>query len=108
MTDDLVKRLRSLGRTGPGRISFLASEDAMKAADLIKKLEALVEQLRDDNSSLVDDFDKTFLHQESRIKKLAAALLWYAEHCQKGGDDIEGPYGDYGQRARNALEGKDD
>ena len=43
-----------------------------------------------------------------RIEKLEAALLWYAEHCQKGGDDIEGPYGDYGQRARKALEGKDD
>ena len=42
-----------------------------------------------------------------RIERLEAALLWYAEHCQKGGDDIEGPYGDYGQRARKALEGKD-
>ena len=42
------------------------------------------------------------------INKLEAALLWYAEHCQKGGDDIEGPYGDYGQKARKALEGKDD
>ena len=41
-----------------------------------------------------------------RIEKLEAALLWYAEHCQKGGDDIEGPYGDYGQRARKALEDK--
>ena len=44
----------------------------------------------------------------SRIEKLEAALLWYAEHCQKGGDDIEGPYGDYGQKARKALEEKDD
>ena len=44
---------------------------------------------------------------EARIEKLEAALLWYAEHCQKGGDDIEGPYGDYGQRARKALEGKE-
>ena len=44
----------------------------------------------------------------SHIEKLEAALLWYAEHCQKGGDDIEGPYGDYGQKARKALEGKDD
>ena len=43
-----------------------------------------------------------------RIEKLEAALLWYAEHCQKGGDNIEGPYGDYGERARKALEGKDD
>ena len=43
---------------------------------------------------------------EPRIEKLEAALRWYAEHCQKGGDDIEGPEGDYGERARKALEGK--
>ena len=43
-----------------------------------------------------------------RIEKLEAALQWYAEHCQKGGDEIEGPFGDYGQRARKALEGEDD
>ena len=43
-----------------------------------------------------------------RIEKLEAALLWYAEHCQKGGDNIEGPYGDYGERARKALEGEND
>ena len=39
---DLVKRLRSLGRAGPGRISFLASEDAMKAADRIEQLESMM------------------------------------------------------------------
>ena len=44
---------------------------------------------------------------KGRIEKLEAALLWYAEHCQKGGDDIEGPYGDYGERARKALEEKE-
>ena len=43
----------------------------------------------------------------NRIEQLEAALLWYAEHCQKGGDDIEGPYGDYGERARQALGGKE-
>jgi len=37
---DLVKRLRSLGSAGPGCISFLASEDAMKAASRIERLEA--------------------------------------------------------------------
>jgi hypothetical protein len=47
MTDDLVKRLRSLGRAGPGRISFLASEDAMKAADRIEKLEAALWKITD-------------------------------------------------------------
>ncbi len=43
-----------------------------------------------------------------RIEELQAALQWYAEHCRKGGDKIEGPFGDYGQKARKALEGKDD
>jgi hypothetical protein len=47
MTDDLVKRLRSLGSAGPGRISFLASEDAMKAADRIQKLEAALGKIMD-------------------------------------------------------------
>jgi hypothetical protein len=42
---DLVKRLRSLGRAGPGRISFLASEDAMKAADRIAQLEDALKEL---------------------------------------------------------------
>jgi hypothetical protein len=45
MTDDLVKRLRSLGSAGPGRISFLASEDAMKAADRIEKLVAVLREI---------------------------------------------------------------
>ena len=47
MTDDLVKRLRQLGSAGPGRISFLASEDATKAADRIEKLEAALRELSD-------------------------------------------------------------
>jgi len=42
---DLVKRLRSLGSAGPGRISFLASEDAMKAADRIAQLEDALKEL---------------------------------------------------------------
>ena len=45
MTDDLVKRLRLLGSAGPGRISFLASEDAMKAASRIEKLEAALREI---------------------------------------------------------------
>jgi len=50
MTDDLVKRLRSLGSAGPGRISFLASEDAMKAANRIEKLEAALREITEANS----------------------------------------------------------
>ena len=68
----------------------------------------LVKRLREEATA--DTSTCSFLTEEAadRIEKLEAALLWYAEHCQKGGDDIEGPYGDYGQRARKALEGKDD
>jgi hypothetical protein len=71
MTDDLVKRLRS--PNGP-----FNWEDAvatyLEAADRIEKLEALIEKLRDDNSLLIDSFDKDFLRQDSRIEKLEAAL----------------------------------
>ena len=44
---------------------------------------------------------------QDRIKQLEATLQWYAEHCQKGSDDIEGPSGDYGQRAICALKGEE-
>ena len=71
MTDDLVRRLRC----------YADIDDAVyhpwvygESADRIEKLEALVEQLRDDNSSLIDSFDKDFLRQEARIEKLEAAL----------------------------------
>ena len=80
MTDDLVAQLREYGSCGM----------VFEAASRIEKLEA--------------ELHSCF----HRIEELQAALLWYAEHCQKGGDDIEGPYGDYGQRAREALEGKND
>jgi len=39
---------------------------------------------------------------------LEAALRWYAENCAANGDKIEGPSGDYGQRARAALAGEKD
>ena len=74
MTDDLVKRLR---RVGEGAYVGAVSEDrkaAQEAADRIEKLEMLVEQLRDDNSSLIDSFDKDFLRQGDRIEKLEAVL----------------------------------
>ena len=73
MTDDLVKCLRDS--------CYLAFDDgtndygtAEEAADRIEKLEALVEQLRNDNSSMIDDYDTDFLRQEKRIEKLEAAL----------------------------------
>ena len=58
--------------------------------------------------NLTDKWHESVKHYEERIEKLEAALQWYAEHCRKGGDEIEGPFGDYGQRARKALEGKDE
>ena len=73
MTDDLVKCLRDS--------CYLAFDDgtndygtAEEAADRIEKLEALVEQLRNDNSYMIDDYDTDFLRQEKRIEKLEAAL----------------------------------
>ena len=96
MTDDLVKRLRVRAEfTGP--YSALWDE----AADRIEKLEALIEKLRDDNSFLIDSFDKDFLRQDSRIEKLEAALREIVELGFWDGDramDI----------ARKALEGKDE
>lgn len=84
MSDNLVKRLRSLGSAGPGRISFLASEDAMKAADRIEKLE--------------DELHHCF----HRINELQAALRSIAanaccDSCREAA-----------LVARKALGGKDD
>ena len=64
--------------------------------------------MMDDCRDVIEHYEYQVQCLEDRIEKLETALLWYAEHCQKGGDDIEGPYGDYGQRARKALEGKDE
>ena len=98
MTDDLVKCLRDS--------CYLAFDDgtndygtAEEAADRIEKLEALVEQLRNDNSSMIDDYDTDFLRQEKRIKKLEAALREIAEAV---GDPSAYWI------ARKALGGKDD
>jgi len=98
MSDDLVKRLRVRAEfTGP--YSALWDE----AADRIEKLEALVEQLRNDNLSMIDDYDTDFLRQEKRIEKLEAALRelstdWDCCVVSKNMKLI----------ARKALEGKDD
>ena len=122
MSDDLVKRLRAKhADTWPVKIGHgdLINEDGPEAADRIEKLETLVEQLRDDNSSLIDDFDKTFLDQESRIEKLESALLGIKIY---GNDTMSGPADGsednrnwyrgavivMKNRARKALEGKDD
>jgi len=90
MSDDLVKRLRSLGSAGPGRISFLASEDAMKAADRIEQDAQHIDEMY----GLVAAMNGDHTTNKTRIEKLEAALRFYASH----GGDI----------ARKALEGKDD
>ena len=91
MTDDLVNRLREVGgMSDDGATRWYINPDGPEAADRIEKLEA--------------ELHSCF----HRIEELQAALQWYAEHCRKGGDKIEGPFGDYGQKARKALEGKDD
>ena len=92
MTDDLVKQLREYGSCGM----------VFEAADRIEKLEALVEQLRDDNSSIMDSFDEDFLRQDDRIEKLEAALRSIAanaccDSCREAA-----------LVARKALEGKDE
>jgi hypothetical protein len=75
-----------------------------QAADRIEKLEALIEKLRDDNSFLIDSFDKDFLRQDSRIKKLEAALREIGDCCTLPAQN------DFEMReiACKALEGKDD
>ena len=115
MIEDLVKRLRAIDkdiilRRFDPEMSF-DGMTAHKAADRIEKLGALVEQLREDNSSLIDSFDKDFLRQEARIEKLEAALRFYACDCKPDdGCGVEyydgGAY--CGYTARKALEGKND
>ena len=104
MSDDLVKRLWEEATADTSTCSKLTEE----AASRIEKLEALVEQLRDDNSSLIDSFDKDFLRQEARIEKLEAALAhiyaWYPISLSEPIKTLH-EIRDY---ARKALEAKDD
>ena len=97
MSDDLVKRLRSLGSAGPGRISFLASEDAMKAADRIEKDAAHIDEMYE----LVAAMNADHTIRKTRIEKLEAALRSIAanaccDSCREAA-----------LVARKALEGKD-
>ena len=71
----------------------------------IEKLEALVEQLRDDNSSIMDSFDEDFLRQDDRIEKLEAAVRRIADLTERWEHDL---ISQVNEIARKALEGKDD
>jgi hypothetical protein len=112
MSDDLVKRLRSLGSAGLGRISFLASEDAMKAADRIETLEASEAEWQ----TICDSYAAENQRFSDRIEKLEAALRKIAdiEH-----EDLPKPVGAAEgtlwvilagcvEVAEKALEGKND
>jgi hypothetical protein len=103
MSDDLVKRLRSLGSAGPGRISFLASEDAMKAADRIEKDAAHIDEMYE----LVAAMNADHTASKTRIEMLEAALRELSckctSNCDWERDDTCSSW-----VARKALEGKDD
>ena len=101
MTDDLVRRLRGW-HDMPADAWFTTMETA---ADRIEKLEALVEQLRDDNSSIMDSFDEDFLRQDDRIEKLEAALQEIVEQEPKTAHPV---VVHIVAIARKALEGKND
>ena len=106
MIDDLVKRLRDMcGDDGILAIRDIYDHDVAEAADRIEKLEALVEQLRDDNSSIMDSFDEDFLRQDDRIEKLEAALQEIVEQEPKTAHPV---VVHIVAIARKALEGKND
>jgi len=79
---------------------------AFAAAARIEKLEALVEQLRNDNSSMIDDYDTDFLRQEKRIEKLEAALREIINRAEFRNSEYVTDI--VCRIARSALEGKDD
>ena len=106
MTDDLMKRLREVGGiSDDGATRWYINPDGPEAADRIEKLEALVEQLRDDNSSIMDSFDEDFLRQDDRIEKLEAALQEIVEQEPKTAHPV---VVHIVAIARKALEGKND
>ena len=75
------------------------------AADRIEKLEALVEQLRDDNSSIMDSFDEDFLRQDDRIERLEAAVRRIADLTERWEHDL---ISQVNEIARKALEGENE
>ena len=99
MNDDLVKWLREKAF----RTETYKCLNA--AASRIEKLEALVEQLRDDNSSMIDDYDADLLRQEKRIEKLEAAMRRIADLTERWEYNL---ISQVNEIARKALEGKDD
>ena len=102
---DLIERLREVGgMSDDGATRWYINPDGPEAADRIEKLEELVKRLRDDNSSLIDDFDKDFLRQETRIEKLEAAL----HSCFHRIEELQAALRKIALVARKALEGKDD
>ena len=113
MSDDLVKRLREhvIHLDAWGKEAIPDADLVEEAADRIEKLEALVEQLRDDNSSIMDSFDEDFLRQDDRIEKLEAALR-QIEHentfPSKLAKELGHKCGPFATIARKVLEKKDD
>ena len=106
MSDDLVKRLRDMcGDDGILAIRDIYDHDVAEAADRIEKLEALVEQLRDDNSSIMDSFDEDFLRQDDRIERLEAAVRRIADLTEFWEHDL---ISQVNEIARKALEGEND
>jgi len=115
MSDDLVKRLRSLGSAGPGRISFLASEDAVKAADRIEKDAAHIDEMYElvaamnadhtASKTRIEKLEDELHHCFHRINELQAALREIIVHCE-----VPAPPNAEALKmfARKALEGKDD
>ena len=102
MTDDLLYRLRGV-MCGDDPVI----EEAASRIEELEKYQSIHSQCDKSSLEVEGKLVQRLSLAHARIKNLEVTLLWYAEHCQKGGDDIEGPYGDYGQRARKALEGKD-
>ena len=105
MTDDIVARLRVHGRQRIQEIGWTeCNHVAIEAADEIERLRVNCEERIDKLTQVYSWMQET---AQDEIKRLRDALQWYADHCLQGGDDIEGPSGDYGRRARAALAGKD-
>ena len=107
MSKDLVKRLQDhvIHLDAWGKEAIPDADLVEEAADRIEKLEALVEQLRDDNSSIMDSFDEDFLRQDDRIERLEAAVRRIADLTEFWEHDL---ISQVNEIARKALEGEND